>query len=164
MSYKKIEAKVKYYGYNFLLKPTINYDRNGKVQSVGINRVEAAKMVRQFIKFKYGKHPDFKVWARSESYSGGSSLRVYVSNLDGTAVSNDIFNTIKDFAMTLAAGSFDGMTDSYDYKQVESNVLGTKISMYTSYVFVDNEAPRGTKERKLELESREESFDSFKTL
>jgi len=142
-------AKVQYYGYNFLINPTVNLNKNGEVNNIGINRIQASKMIRQFVKFKYGKSPKFKIWVRSESFSGGSSIDVYLSNKNGTTVDPKIFETIEKFVITLRSGHFDGMTDSFVYKVPDKSEHGTILIMYTSYTRVINEAPYGTKEHKL---------------
>ena len=51
-----------------------------------------ASIIKQFVKQKL---PHLKVWAGSDVYSGGSSVRVHVCNPDGTEVDYDEFKLIK---------------------------------------------------------------------
>ena len=48
-----------------------------------MNAKSAASVIKQYVKQYY---PDIKVWATSDVYSGGSSVRVNVSNKDGSSV------------------------------------------------------------------------------
>ena len=47
-----------------------------------------ASIIKQFVKKNF---PNLKVWAGSDVYSGGSSVRVEVSNADGSKVDSSIF-------------------------------------------------------------------------
>lgn len=114
-------------------------------------------MVKQYIKQKY-PNEDFKVWVKSEKYSGGSSLRINLSNRDGSKVSNEIYEDVETFGNTLQWGNFNGMIDLYEPK--EEDMLtndGLKISFYTSYVFTYNEPPFGSKEFELNEQLKLES-------
>ena len=105
-----------------------------------INRVEAAKMIRQFIKKKYGK--SVKYWVKSEAYSNGSNVSVWLCKPDGEPVPSSIETEIRGFANSLRAGKFNGMYDSYDYNtQPIYSDLGAKLVMYTQYISVYNMAP-----------------------
>lgn len=138
--------KLKYYGMEFKLDAQVNMT-SGKTPSIDINRVNAAKMIRQFIKEKYPKQ--FKSWVRSESFSGGSSIDVEMCNFDGTPVDETIYTEINNFSNTLRSGRFDGMTDSYDYNAPSSSDNGTRINMYTKYISVSNSPKWGTPEYEL---------------
>jgi len=127
------------------------YMTSRNTPSVDISRVNAAKMIRQFIKQKYPKQ--FKSWVHSESFSGGSSINVEMCNFDGTPIEESIYIEIYKFAQSLRAGQFDGMTDSYDYNDPSSSDNGTRINMYTKYISVTNFPKWGTPEYELSKQS-----------
>lgn len=103
-----------------------------------------ASMIKQFVKKNF---PNVKVWSTSDVYSGGSSVRVNVSNSDGSSVSEKIYNEIRGFANSFKAGRFDGMTDCYEYSDVEVRTdSGTQLKYFPSYVFVENKASWDTVE------------------
>ena len=54
-----------------------------KEKYIYMNAKSAASVIKQYVKQYY---PDIKVWATSDVYSGGSSVRVNVSNKDGSSV------------------------------------------------------------------------------
>lgn len=124
------------------IKPEKRYKTNETIIYIG--RVDAAKMIRQYIKEKYPKK--FKSWVKSEAYSGGSSITVSLCNFDGTPVDSKISEDVRRFSNLLKAGHFNGMFDTYEYKGNVKSDNGTEISMLTSYIHVDNEPPYGTKE------------------
>ena len=136
---KPSKMKIKLNGIVYLLNCRVETNRDNKTEVV-INRVEAAKMIRQFIKTRYGK--SIKSWVKSASFSGGSSVDVTICKPNGEPVSSTIETAINTFANSLRAGRFNGMTDSYDYnsRNLVSD-LGTQLVMYTSYISVYNRAP-----------------------
>lgn len=73
----------------------------------GAGCVTAAKNLRTELKRAF---PSIKFSVRSESYSGGNSIRV--SWTDGPMAAQ-----VEAIANKYAGGSFDGMTDCYDYKR-----------------------------------------------
>jgi len=146
MRAKNPKIKVQYKGIMFDLNATYS-TKNGETK-VDIFRVEAAKMVRQYIKGKYPKQ--FKSWVTSQSFSGGSALDVWLCEFNGSPIDDDVYQDIRDFAFGLKSGSFNGMTDSYDYStDVVKSDLGTVLNLYTKYVSVNNRAKYGTKEDEL---------------
>lgn len=90
----------------------------------------STSLLKKYISEKYG----MKVSAKSDKYTGGSSLRVrYDLGLNPDALSNDLSR--------LEYGKFNGMEDIYEYKnQAERGIKinGVDLDMY-SYVFVDRE-------------------------
>jgi hypothetical protein len=135
---KPSKMKLKLNGIVYLLNCRVEEKQGSK--EVIINRVEAAKMIRQFIKHRYGK--SIKSWVKSASFSGGSSVDVTICKPNGEPVSSVIETAIDTFANSLRAGRFNGMIDSYEYdsKKLMSD-LGTQLVMYTSYISVYNRAP-----------------------
>jgi hypothetical protein len=132
------KMKIKLNGIVYLLNCRVE-DNRGK-QEVVINRVEAAKMIRQFIKTRYGK--TIKSWVKSDSFSGGSSVDVTICKPNGEQVSSSIVNAIDTFSQSLRAGRYNGMNDSYDYNSRNLiSDLGTQLVMYTSYISVYNRSP-----------------------
>ena len=58
----------------------------------------SATVIKQFVKQNF---PDLKVWAVSDTYSGGSSTRVNVSNTDGSSVDSNIHEDIRAFGNSM---------------------------------------------------------------
>ena len=73
----KEQINFKFLGLDFKIQGYIN-DYDGK--SMTVDCVQSGKMVKQYIKQKYPNH-DFKVWVKTERYSGGTSLRINLSKL-----------------------------------------------------------------------------------
>lgn len=140
MKPKKIKITIN--GMNFIIrgKALRTKDYWGKPMTtpeIHIGQVEAASIVKQYVKQKY---PEIKVWATSDSYSGGCSTRIYISDWMGEQVSQVVYDDIRKFAKMFQMGRFDGMTDSYEYYDDKYTTdSGTKLDMSVSYVFVDNE-------------------------
>jgi hypothetical protein len=104
---------------------------------INMNAKSTASVIKQYVKQKYGN--TIVVWANSDVYSGGSSVRINVSKADGSPVSNTIYNDIQLFSYNFKAGRFDGMYDCYEYRNDE--VLtdnGTQMDYFPSYIFVEN--------------------------
>jgi hypothetical protein len=104
---------------------------------INMNAKNTASVIKQYVKQKYGN--SIVVWANSDVYSGGSSVRINVSKADGSPVSNNIYNDIQLFSYNFKAGRFDGMYDCYEYRNDE--VLtdnGTQMDYFPSYIFVEN--------------------------
>jgi hypothetical protein len=103
-----------------------------------------ASIIKQFVKKNY---PNLKVWAGSDVYSGGSSVRVEVCNPDGSSVSPSIFEKISEWKYILQGGSFDGMYDIYNYREDNPTTdAGTPMKYFPSYVFIDNKPKWGSVE------------------
>jgi hypothetical protein len=104
---------------------------------INMNAKSTASVIKQYVKQKYGN--TIVVWANSDVYSGGSSVRINVSKADGSPVSTNIYNDIQLFSYNFKAGRFDGMYDCYEYRNDE--VLtdnGTQMDYFPSYIFVEN--------------------------
>ena len=103
-----------------------------------------ASIIKQFVKQKL---PHLKVWAGSDVYSGGSSVRVHVCNPDGTEVDYDEFKLIKQWKHILQGGSFNGMEDIYEMREDEVTTdKGMALKYFPSYVFVENRPKWGSVE------------------
>ena len=104
----------------------------------------SATVIKQFVKQNF---PQLKVWAVSDTYSGGSSTRVYVCNQDGSEVDYDIFKQIKQWKHILQGGNFNGMEDIYEYREDELTTdNGMALKYFPSYIFIENKPKWGTVE------------------
>jgi hypothetical protein len=103
-----------------------------------------ASMIKQYVKKEF---PTLKVWAGSDVYSGGSSVRVNVCNSDGTPVDSDWFDKIKQWKWILAGGSFNGMEDIYEMREDKvCTDKGMELKYFPSYVFIENRPKWGSVE------------------
>ena len=111
-----------------------SYNNNEKY--IYMNAKSVASVIKQFVKQKY---PELKVWATSDVYSGGSSVRVNVSESDGSSVDSIIFDDIQKWEYMLKAGSFNGMIDMYESREDSpSTDNGTPLKYFPSYIFIEN--------------------------
>jgi hypothetical protein len=146
---KTMSKKLKFEmnGVEFLL-PLESYREqnwNGNVEKyIYMSAKNCASMIKQFVKKEY---PTLKVWAGSDVYSGGSSVRVNVCNPDGTPVDSDWFDKIKQWKHILQAGSFNGMEDIYEYKDDKVTTdKGMELKYFPSYIFIENKPKWGSVE------------------
>lgn len=103
-----------------------------------------ASIIKQFVKKNY---PQLKVWAGSDVYSGGSSVRVEVCNTDGSEVDYDIFKDISKWKSILQGGNFNGMEDIYEYREDKlTTEKGMELKYFPSYIFIDNKPKWGSVE------------------
>ena len=103
-----------------------------------------ASVIKQFVKKNY---PELKVWGVSDTYSGGSSTRIYVCNVDGSPVDSDTYKKIEQWKWILSGGSFNGMEDIYEYREDELTTdNGMALKYFPSYIFIDNKPKWGTVE------------------
>ena len=103
-----------------------------------------ASIIKQYVKKNF---PNLKVWAGSDVYSGGSSVRVEVCNEDGSQVNPIDFEKISEWKSILQGGSFDGMYDIYNYREDSpATDKGTSMKYFPSYVFIENKPKWGSVE------------------
>ena len=103
-----------------------------------------ASIIKQYVKKFF---PEVKVWSNSQTYSGGSSCHVNLSNSDGSEINQNIYEQISEFGNQFKAGSFNGMEDIYEYNEgtkVTDN--NTPLKYFPSYVFCNNSAKWGSVE------------------
>ena len=113
-----------------------------------------ASVIKQYVKKNF---PQLKVWAVSDTYSGGSSTRIYVCNPDGSQVDSDTYKKIEQWKWILSGGSFNGMEDIYEYREDELTTdNGMALKYFPSYIFIDNKPKWGTVEYWLN------EFETFK--
>ena len=140
---KKIRIQLS--GQTFELPSTsLKVDRWDNTQYIYMSAKNTASVIKQFVKKNF---PGVKVWATSDVYSGGSSVRVNVCNSDGSPLSLPIYSQIHSFGTSFKAGRYDGMTDCYEYSDVEVRTdSGTQLKYFPSYIFVENKATWGSVE------------------
>lgn len=103
-----------------------------------------ASVIKQFVKKNY---PNLKVWAGSDVYSGGSSVRVSVCNKDGSEVDSETFDKISQWKHILQGGNFNGMEDIYEYREdTLCTDKGMELKYFPSYIFIDNKPQWGSVE------------------
>tara|TARA_B000000557_G_scaffold172291_1_gene140127 strand:- start:196 stop:795 length:600 start_codon:yes stop_codon:yes gene_type:complete len=103
-----------------------------------------ASIIKQYVKKNF---PNLKVWAGSDVYSGGSSVRVEVCNQDGSQVNPIDFEKISNWKHILQGGTFNGMIDMYESREDSPTTdAGTPMKYFPSYVFIDNKPKWGTVE------------------
>ena len=101
-----------------------------------------ASIIKQFVKKNY---PELKVWAGSDVYSGGSSVRVEVCNQDGSEVDYETFKEISKWKHILQGGNFNGMEDIYEYREdTLCTDKGMELKYFPSYIFIDNKPKWGS--------------------
>lgn len=123
---------------------SLRFDKWNNEPFIDMCAKNTASMIKQFVKKNF---PNVKVWSTSDVYSGGSSVRVNVSNSDGSSISEKVYNEIRGFANSFKAGYFDGMTDCYEYYDEKLKTdNGTSLKYFPSYIFVENKAPWGSVE------------------
>lgn len=85
------------------------------------------------------KYPHLKLDRRSDSYSGGDSLRITVNGFRSLKELEEITTYAKKFE----AGSFDGMTDSYTYVNngISFEYSGQKFNVDIKYIFTEQGEP-----------------------
>ena len=103
-----------------------------------------ASIIKQYVKKFF---PEVKVWSNSQTYSGGSSCNVNLSNSDGSEISQNIFEQISEFGNQFKAGSFNGMEDIYEYNEgTKTTDNNTPLKYFPSYVFCNNSPKWGSVE------------------
>ncbi len=123
---------------------SLRFDKWNNEPFIDMCAKNTASMIKQFVKKNF---PNVKVWSTSDVYSGGSSVRVNVSNSDGSSISEKVYNEIRGFANSFKAGYFDGMSDCYEYYDEKLKTdNGTSLKYFPSYIFVENKAPWGSVE------------------
>jgi hypothetical protein len=123
---------------------SLRVDKWDNTQYIYMSAKNTASVIKQFVKKNF---PGVKVWATSDVYSGGSSVRVNVCNSDGSPLSLPIFSQIHSFGTSFKAGRYDGMTDCYEYSDAEVRTdSGTQLKYFPSYIFIENKATWGSVE------------------
>jgi len=142
---KKLKFKLN--GTEFLL-PLESYQEsvwNGVTEKyIYMSAKNCASVIKQFVKKNY---PTLKVWAGSDVYSGGSSVRVHVCNQDGTEVDKDWMEEISKWKWILQGGNFNGMEDIYELREDKvTTENGMELKYFPSYIFIENRPKWGSVE------------------
>ena len=146
---KKFSTVINVLGADYKVNLTaISY--NGRAYYLMVSNVASAmKQVMNAMR-KSGLVSFTKMWAVSESYSGGNSVRANLYGADENTA-----ETLKKLGWAFSSGSFDGMTDMYEYKnglKVEFN--GEMLNLNSKYVFTENRPPWGTPEYDMDEMTR----------
>lgn len=102
-----------------------------------------SSMVKQFVKAKY---PSVVCTVKSSSFANGSSLDVYVSNVNGSEVDEVIYKDITRFADQFEYGRYNGMEETFDYYTTSGvkTEKGMEIEAGVKYVHTNNKPSFGT--------------------
>jgi hypothetical protein len=141
--------KFKFYlnGVEFILQrkylKEFNYDGTPiKEPYIDGGRVPAASIIKQYAKKKY---PNVTVSTKSDSFSMGNSVDVYLSDEKGNSVDEKIYKDVSSFAKMFQYGYFNGMEDIYEMRKTDmSSEKGTKIDPGVKFVHVQNRPMFGT--------------------
>ena len=103
---------------------------------IDMNHVAAANVVKQYVKAKY---PSVIVSAKSDSFSMGNSVDIYLSDEYGNPVSTEICKDVDRFGTQFEYGKFNGMIDMYEMHSNDGYTDGgTQIDAGTKYLHVPN--------------------------
>lgn len=113
--------------------------------TIQMDHVATASVIKQYIKAKY---PELVVSTKSNIFSGGNSVDVYVTDTRGKATDKVIFDDIKKVGRTFQEGSFNGMIDMYenDYAEVKTDDGKYNLNVWTKYVSIIDNAKFGSRE------------------
>ena len=142
----KNKVKISIQGNQFLIpSDSVSYDTyNNNEPYIWMRAKLCASIIKQFVKKEF---PNLVVSSTSETYSGGSSVRVNVCNKDGSSINESDFKRISNWKYILQAGSFNGMIDMYEDREDKPTTdSGTALKYFPSYIFIDNKPSWGSKE------------------
>ena len=112
---------------------------------VCVNPPIAGLLVKQFVKRNF---PNVLCRVVSESFSGGNSLRVYVSTKLGAPIDSQTYKTISNFVDMWKYGKFNGMIDMYENYENSGAISdnGLVLEARVKYAFTENQPRFGTVE------------------
>lgn len=100
---------------------------------------QAAKQIRQILKKEF---PSIKARVTSSSFAGGTAVDIHIGGRcatldDGFTVDKNCPNyklrkDVEFFVNKFQRGHFDGMTDSYEYSNVDESIPQVKYVMVSS--------------------------------
>ena len=118
------------------LKKTDYYGKPLSKPEIRINHVAGASVVKQYVKNKY---PEVVVSAKSDSFSMGNSVDVYISDKFGNGVDESISKDINRFGSQFEYGKFNGMIDMYEHYDTDVQTdNGTVIDAGVKYFHCNN--------------------------
>ena len=117
---------------------TTNWN-GGKLEKpiLRINQVAAANILKQYVKNNY---PEATVYTSSDSYSGGNSVTVYLTDEYGNPMPKEMIKDVEAFGEQFVYGSFNGMIDMYEHKETprKTDAGEYNVDMGVKYLFVNN--------------------------
>ena len=126
--------------FNYVVSNNLNLSTMQNTEILQADTRKTTSLLKKALKQKFG----IIAKVNSESYSGGSSLRIYYSLGPDSSV-------IEAFVNNLQYGYFDGMTDEYKGVKVEPVIVdGYQLNTY-KYVFVQQEITRDFKTKVADL-------------
>ena len=145
MSTKKLKFQINNNEFTLPINSYQESNWGGSVEKyIHMSAKNCATVIKQFVKQNF---PELKVWAVSDTYSGGSSTRIYVCNEDGSEVEYDTFKKINQWKHILQGGNFNGMEDIYEYREDELTTdNGMMLKYFPSYIFIENQPKWGSVE------------------
>ncbi len=110
-----------------------------------ISYVAAGQLVKQWVKKNY---PNVVCRVKGDSFAGGNSMHVNVSNPDGSPIPQADYEAINNFANLWEYGRYDGMHDIYENYTTSGlrTDNDTELQAGVKYVTVDNRPSFGTVE------------------
>jgi hypothetical protein len=140
------QINVQFNGVTFKLPETnlrkTDWSGNPTTPYISLSAKTVASILKQYVKQKF---PTVTVSAESDTYSGGDSVRVYLSTEDGNPVDSSIQKDVNTFSKQFEEGSFNGMIDMYEYSYEELVTdNGTPIKGGAKYIFIENRPKFGT--------------------
>lgn len=109
---------------------------------------KVAKAIKQEL-----KAIGIKASVKSQNYSGGDSVNVYVNDLNP-----EMNKKVSDICKKYEMGHFDGMTDCYEYSNINNNLVAQ-----AKYIFIENTPTDETIEKILtwlDNKDRHKQFDT----
>jgi hypothetical protein len=119
------------------LKKTDYYGKPLSKPEIRIDHVAGASVVKQYVKTKY---PEVVVSAKSNSFSMGNSVDVYISDKFGNGVDESISKDVNRFGSQFEYGKFNGMIDMYEMNEGSDPTTdnGTVIDAGVKYFHCNN--------------------------
>jgi len=103
---------------------------------IHMGHVATANVVKQYVKNKY---PNVVVSSKSNSFSGGNSVDIYLSDEYGNGVDESIVKDVDRFGTQFEYGRFNCMVDMYEMNSNEVQTdNGTVIDAGVKYVHIQN--------------------------
>jgi len=119
---------------------TEDYSGNKLAQPVlYMSHAAAASVVKQYVSKRY---PEVTCSVSSDSFSGGNSVDVYLSDERGNPVADEIRKDVDSFGHLFVYGHFNGMEDMYEYNQNGDYVTpeGYRVDASVKYLSVNARA------------------------
>lgn len=135
---KKFKFTLKGTEFNLPMKylQTKDWSGNDIEPYINLTHAATASVLKQWVKKEF---PKVTVYSSSESFSGGNSAKIWVSDSVGNEIFKPDFDTIRDFARLFQQGSFNGMIDLYEYDSQDLETeKGTPIKLNTKWVSAVN--------------------------